>query len=202
MNYTDKIFDNNNNIESFSRGYIKHLIDTLSLISTKQIKEFVDTLLKAREVGGTIYFAGNGGSAATASHFANDIGIGTKLKDKQFRVISLCDNQSVITAIGNDYGYEYIFSKQLEGLLQKDDVLVLISASGNSKNLLMSVEVAKLKGATTVGLTAFNGGELLKLVDVSVHIPTEDGEYGVAEDIHMVLDHLTSNYLMRFLKTN
>jgi len=66
----------------------------------------------------------------------------------------------------------------------------------------MSVEVAKSKGATTVGLTAFNGGELLKLVDVSVHIPTEDGEYGVAEDIHMVLDHLTSNYLMRFLKTN
>jgi D-sedoheptulose 7-phosphate isomerase len=200
MNKTDIIFKNNSDIESFSRGYINHLINILSLISEKQIKEFVDTLMKAREVGSTIYFAGNGGSAATASHFANDIGIGTKPKNKYFRAVSLCENQSVITAIANDYGYEYIFSKQLEVVINKNDVLVLISASGNSKNLLLAAELAKLKGATTVGLTAFNGGDLAKLVDVSVHIPTEVGEYGVAEDAHMVLDHLISNYLMRFLK--
>ena len=200
MNNTDKIFHSNNEIQAFSRKYIEYLTTTLSLVSTEQIKEFVEILLKAREAGSTIYFAGNGGSAATASHFANDIGVGTRLKNNQFRVISLCDNQSIITAIGNDYGYEYIYSKQLEALIQKNDVLVLISASGNSKNLLMASDVAKLKGATTVGLTAFDGGELLKKVDVPVHVPTEVGEYGVAEDVHMALDHLIANYLMRLLK--
>jgi len=200
MNNIDNIFNKNNDVEVFSKGYIGYLISVLQDIPTKQIKNFVDVLLKARKNRATIYFIGNGGSAATASHFANDIGVGTRLKNNQFRVISLCDNQSIITAIGNDYGYEYIYSKQLEALIQKNDVLVLISASGNSKNLLMASDVAKLKGATTVGLTAFDGGELLKKVDVPVHVPTEVGEYGVAEDVHMALDHLIANYLMRLLK--
>ena len=126
--------------------------------------------------------------------------IGTKEFKKPFRVISLCDNNAIITAIGNDDGFEKIFSQQLEVLLQEKDVVVAISASGNSINLLNAFDVAKRKGATTVGLSAFDGGKLKEKADISVHVPTNKGEYGPAEDAHMVLDHMVSNYLIHFLK--
>ena len=164
------------------------------------VEQFVEILLDARSRGSTIFFIGNGGSAVTASHFVNDISIGTKSRNKPFRAISLCDNQAVITAIANDYGYEYIFSQQLAVLLKKDDVVVAISASGNSPNLLKAIDVAKQKGAINVGLTAFDGGKMKVMVDISVHVPTEKGEYGPAEDAHMALGHLVSNYLMRFVQ--
>jgi D-sedoheptulose 7-phosphate isomerase len=108
---------------------------TLERISLIQVDEFIKVLLLARERESIVYFIGNGGSASTASHFANDISIGTREFDKPFRTISLCDNQSIITAIANDYGYEMIFSRQLEVLLKGNDVVVAISASGYSPNL-------------------------------------------------------------------
>jgi len=182
----------NVDVESFGVEYIDYLCNILKSISMNQIKDFVNILLNARENGSNIYFIGNGGSAATASHFANDIAIGTKEFKKPFRVISLCDNNAIITAIGNDDGFEKIFSQQLEVLLQEKDVVVAISASGNSINLL--------NGATTVGLSAFDGGKLKEKADISVHVPTNKGEYGPAEDAHMVLDHMVSNYLIHFLK--
>ena len=113
---------------------------------------------------------------------------------------SLCDNQAVISAIANDDGYDFIFSQQLEILLREGDVVVAISASGNSPNLLKAIEVANKRQATTVGLTAFDGGALRKNVDISVHVPTDNKEYGPAEDGHMVLDHLIGNYLMRYVR--
>lgn len=169
-------------------------------ISLSDIEQFVETLLDARSRGSTIFFIGNGGSAATASHFANDIAIGTRTYDKPFRVISLCDNPSIITAIANDDGYDKIFSQQLRILLKKGDVVVAISASGNSPNLIEAIDLAKKMGNVTVGLSAFDGGKMKEMVDVSVHVPTEKGEYGPAEDAHMVMDHLVSNYLMRFVQ--
>ena len=161
----------------------------------KEIADFIDILLKARENESVVYFIGNGGSASTASHFVNDLSIGTKLTDRPFRAISLCDNLSVITAIANDYGYEYIFSKQLAVLLKEDDVVVAISASGNSLNLIKALNLAKDKGIVTVGLSAFDGGMLKKLADISVHVPTAHGAYGPAEDVHMMLDHLITSCL-------
>ncbi len=200
MNTLDKIFLEEKTINGYSKSYIKYLCTVLDKISTVEIEKFIEVLLSARENGATVYFIGNGGSAATASHFANDIAIGTRTFDKPFRVLSLCDNAAVVTAIANDHGYEKIFSKQLEVLLDKGDVVVAISASGNSSNLLAAIEVAKQRNATTVALTAFDGGKLGDVVDISVHVPTEKGEYGPAEDAHMVLDHLVGNYLMRFVK--
>ena len=199
-NQMDSMFNKNIDVESFGVEYMDYLCTILKSISMNQIKDFVGILLDARENGSNIYFIGNGGSAATASHFANDIAIGTKEFKKPFRVISLCDNNAIITAIGNDYGFEKIFSQQLEVLLQEKDVVVAISASGNSINLLNAFDVAKRKGATTVGLSAFDGGKLKEKADISVHVPTNKGEYGPAEDAHMVLDHMVSNYLIHFLK--
>jgi len=201
MNNIDKIFNKSNSVIDYSKSYLQYLNKVLSGIALNEIEDFVKVLLEARERGSNIFFIGNGGSAATASHFANDIAIGSREFDKPFRVISLCDNQAMITAIANDDGYEEIFSQQLRVLLKKQDVVVSISASGNSPNLIHAINVAKTMGAISVGISAFDGGKMKDLVDFSLHVPSEKGEYGPAEDAHMVLDHLVANYLMRYVKT-
>ncbi len=185
--------------EEFFELYKKNLINIINAISDREISEFINVLLEARERGSTVYFIGNGGSASTASHFVNDLSIGVRSSNKPFRAISLCDNQAVITAIANDYGYEYIFSKQLYTLLKEKDVVVAISASGNSKNLIKAINTAKEKKAITVGILAFDGGELKNNVDMSVHVLTPQGMYGQAEDAHMMLDQLITSYLMSFI---
>ena len=202
MNKLDQIYSESFSINDYSKSYINYLTSVLNNISLKDIEKFVEVLLEARERESSIFFIGNGGSAATASHFANDIAIGTRTYEKPFRAISLCDNQAVITAIANDDGYEKIFSQQLQVLLKKQDVVVAISASGNSPNLLDAIDTAKKMNTITVGISAFDGGKMKEMVDISVHVPTEKGEYGPAEDAHMVLDHLVSNYLMRLVKSS
>lgn len=200
MNNVDRIFNDTSNSVDFADAYLGYLTEMLAKIDRNEIAKFADVLLKARDTGAKIYFIGNGGSAATASHFANDIAIGTRSFEKPFRCVSLCDNQAVITAIGNDNGYENIFREQLQVLLQKGDVVVAISASGNSENVMRGVEYAKEVGATTVGLTGFDGGKLRGAVDHPLHMPSVKGEYGPVEDGHMIMDHLVGNYLMRYIK--
>ena len=202
MNKLDQIYSESLSINDYSKSYIDYLSAVLKNISLKDIEKFVEVLLEARERGSSIFFIGNGGSAATASHFANDIAIGTRAYEKPFRAISLCDNQAVITAIANDDGYEKIFSQQLQVLLKKQDVVVAISASGNSPNLLDAIDTAKKMNSITVGISAFDGGKMKEMVDVSLYVPTEKGEYGPAEDAHMVLDHLISSYLMRLVRSS
>ena len=201
MNNIDKIFTKSSSVSDYSKSYLEYLTSVLNVISLTEIDNFVKILLEARERGSSIFFIGNGGSAATASHFANDIAIGSREYEKPFRAISLCDNQAIITAIGNDDGYEKIFSQQLRVLLKKQDIVVSISASGNSSNLIHAINTAKTMGAISVGISAFDGGKMKELVDFSLHVPTKKGEYGPAEDAHMVLDHLVANYLMRYVKT-
>ena len=143
---------------------------------------------------------GNGGSAATASHFANDLSIGSDSYEKPFRAISLTDNQAIITAISNDFGFEDVFVKQLRVLGRPGDVAVAISASGNSSNLLAAFAYAKTVGIKTIAITAFDGGKLKNIADEGIHVPTGPREYGPAEDAHMVLDHLVGAYLMRLVR--
>ncbi len=185
---------------AFAKEYIQYLNTVLENIDPVEIGVFIKTLLNARAKGVTIFFVGNGGSAATASHFANDLAIGTNDYDKPFRVISLADNVPVLTALGNDFGYDEIFVRQLRVHAKKGDVLVGISASGNSQNLVSAFEYAKSAGIKTVALTAFDGGKMKVIADEGVHVPTEPKEYGPAEDAHMVLDHLVGAYLMRCIK--
>jgi len=201
MNKIDQIYNKSLSIDDYSKSYIDYLTSVLNSISLSDIEKFIKVLLESRERASSVFFIGNGGSAATASHFANDIAIGSKTDEKPFRAISLCDNQAVITAIANDDGYEEIFSQQLQVLLKKQDVVIAISASGNSSNLIRAIETAKKMSAITVGISAFDGGKMKEMVDVSLHVPTEKGEYGPAEDAHMVLDHLVSSYLMRLVRS-
>ncbi len=199
MNELDRIFEKSKNASSFADAYIEHLTQILSNIDSKEIANFIDILLGARKRDATIFFMGNGGSAATASHFANDIGIGTNPPEKPFRAISLTDNAAVITAISNDDGYENIFSKQLQTLMKNGDVVVAISASGNSENLLKAIKYAEQNGGITFGITAFDGGELKKITQHGIHISTGAKEYGPAEDAHMIIDHLVGAYLMKLV---
>jgi D-sedoheptulose 7-phosphate isomerase len=186
----------------FAGKYFEYLYSVLQHIDAEEIKSFIETLLDARERGAAVYFIGNGGSAATASHFANDLSIGTNDYEKPFRVMSLTDNVSVLSAIGNDFGYEEIFVRQLKVLAKKGDVLVGISASGNSQNIINAFNFAKIAEVKCVAITAFDGGKMKLIADEGIHVPTDKQEYGPAEDAHMILDHLVGGYLMRYVKMN
>jgi D-sedoheptulose 7-phosphate isomerase len=198
MNNIEKIFDRDPAV--FAKSYFDYLSDIIKSIDVQEIARFVRTLLDARERSATVFFMGNGGSAATASHFANDLSIGTNSYHKPFRVLSITDNIPVITAIGNDFGYVDIFERQLRVLGKSGDVLVGISASGNSPNLLKAYEAAKEIGIKTVALTAFDGGKMREVADEGIHVPTGLKEYGPAEDAHMILDHLVGAYLIQVVR--
>jgi D-sedoheptulose 7-phosphate isomerase len=185
---------------SFARQYVEYVGAVLRSIDVNEVAAFIATLLDARERGATIFFMGNGGSAATASHFANDLAIGTNSNHKPFRALSITDNQACVTAIANDFGYQDVFERQLRVLGKAGDVAVGISASGNSANLVKAFEVARDMGIKTVALTAFDGGRMKAMSDEGIHVPTGPKEYGPAEDAHMVLDHLVGAYLMNIVK--
>lgn len=195
MNRIDELYRGRSDPAGFARGYLDYLCEVLGALDADAIAAFVGELLDARDRGARIYFLGNGGSAATASHFVNDISIGSKSWKRPFHAISLTDNVSVVTAIANDSGYEQVFVQQLRSQLHAGDLVVAISVSGNSPNVVKAVEYAAEAGARTVGLTGFDGGRLQELADVVVHAPTNPGEYGPAEDAHMVLDHLVGAFL-------
>ena len=199
MNNVDRFYTEN--VEEFSDSYIKYLSSVLEKIDKVEIKQFITSILNARKLGSSIFFIGNGGSASTASHFANDLAIGTNSYKNTFPVISLCDNNAIISAVGNDFSYEEIFSRQLKVLGKKGDLLVAISASGNSPNLVKAFETAKECSIKTVALTSFDGGKLKEMADEVVHVPAEKGEYGPAEDAHLVINHLIGAYINRLIKT-
>ena len=200
MNKTQEMFETTENPTQYARSYLTYLAEMAKQINEVELGQFVDVILKARDRGSAVYFIGNGGSAATASHFANDIQIGTRSAGKPFRVQSLTDNVAILTAVGNDYGYEHIYVKQLEALVVENDVVVAISASGNSPNVIRGIEFAKTKKCITVSLTGFDGGQLQKMTDLNVHVPSNKGEYGPVEDFHMIFDHIIGTYLMYHCK--
>ena len=180
--------------KDFSEKYLEYLTSLIAQLDRGVIAQFADLLLDSRDAGSTTFFLGNGGSASTATHFVNDVSLGSRQFDKPFRAISLCDNQAVITAIANDDGYENIFLQQLQILAKPGDTVVCISASGNSQNLIKAIEHAKQNSIYIVGLTAFDGGYLKKNCDLNIHVPTKIGEYGPAEDLHMVVCGLIGSY--------
>ena len=183
--------------QDFSHEYLEYLSSLMAQLDRQSIAKFADLLLDSRESGSTTFFLGNGGSASTATHFVNDISLGSRQFEKPFRAISLCDNQAVITAIANDDGYENIFLQQLQTLAKAGDTIVCISASGNSKNLIKAMEYARAQNIFIVGLSAFDGGYLKKNCDLNIHIPTKVGEYGPAEDLHMVVCGLVGSYFRK-----
>jgi D-sedoheptulose 7-phosphate isomerase len=197
MNNLDNIYKKTNNFKDYAVEYFLYLHEINKKLNLNILSQIVDEIISTQKSGHTIYFIGNGGSASIASHFANDFLAGLRSR-ANFRVISLCDNQSLITAIANDYGYEYIFSHQIKNLVRQGDIVIGLSVSGNSPNIIRGFNEARGVGAKTIGITSFGGGEVASLVDISLTIEALRGEYGPAEDVFMILDHLISSYLYRF----
>ncbi|MEM7352104.1 MAG: SIS domain-containing protein [Acidobacteriota bacterium] len=182
--------------EDFADRYLTYMSDLLAQVDRGAVAQILETFIEAGEAGRTIYFLANGGSAAVASHFVNDLGIGTRAEgSRPFRAASLVDNVPTLTAVGNDEGYEKIFLYQLEAVLDAGDVVVALSVSGNSPNIIEAVRYAKKVGAVVIGCTGFDGGALRQLCDISLHQSTPRGEYGPTEDVFSVLDHLVYTYL-------
>ena len=171
--------------------HIKRTVELLEKTDLEAVSALVDKLFEAYQAGTRVYICGNGGSAATASHFSEDLAKGT-IKDqavqKRLRVSSLTDSVPFISALGNDWGYDTIFREQLVTAAEEGDVLIAISGSGNSPNVVSAVQWAAENGLFTVGFSGFNGGKLKGMVDLSVHSPVLDME--IAENTHMVVVHL------------
>ncbi len=178
--------------------YFNLLKKTIDNVDRIEISKFIDIIEEAYDRGSNIYVCGNGGSALTASHFACDLNKGASgnLK-KRFRVVPLTDSIATIMAYANDISYEDIFAEQLKNHLKKDDVVIGISGSGNSRNVLKAIEIAKKNGNITVGVTGFDGGRLRHLVSHSVNVNCNDMQ--ISEDVHVILCHLTMKILMKVL---
>jgi len=177
------------------RAYLDDCIAALNSVDLDAVKFVSDALLEARDRGASVFVVGNGGSAATASHMATDLMLGSGLVDPPLRVIALTDNQAIITATGNDLNFDQVFSRQLIHLARPEDVLIAVSASGNSPNVLACVDAAKELGLTTIAFTGFDGGRLATMVELLVHVPTRIGAYGPVEDVHLMVNHMITEQL-------
>src|ERR1039458_807258 len=187
----------------FAKDYIHGLKGVLDHLPLKPVDEIIQAIEQAQNDRRQVFVIGNGGSAATASHMMNDLCKGT-LGHKgdapwpRLRVIALTDNVSLMTAWAHDVDYARAVSEPLKNLAQRGDLLVAISASGNSPNIIAAVEAAKQLGVRVIGLAGFGGGKLAKLAEICFVVPS-DG-YGPVEDVHMILDHIITGYLYEKLK--
>lgn len=178
------------------KEYLLHEIETIQSLDISAIDAALQLLKQTYEKEGRIYVFGNGGSSATASHWQNDFNKGvSEALEKKFHFVCLNDNVPTVMAIANDIGFEEIFRFQLRGNLKDGDIVLAISGSGNSPNVINAVEYAREHGCKVIGLTGYDGGKLKKLSDVSLHVPVQSMQ--IAEDMHMMLDHLIMSVFYR-----
>ena len=181
-------------------NYITLLQQTIDQLPKDKIVRVIDLLYSARFSGRQVFIMGNGGSASTASHFVCDLSKNTRREGwPRYKVIGLSDNMAVFSAYANDEGYENVFCEQLANLLLPDDIVIAISASGNSKNVVNAIQYAKDQNAFTIGFTGFDGGILGTLVDINLHINSDIIEH--VEDLHLVLEHMIIKSLKERVQT-
>lgn len=176
--------------------YISRVRDHLDGYPQQKVVELAELLLGARQSDSMIFVLGNGGSATTASHAVNDWMIGSGLASPGLRVINLAESVAQISAIGNDDCFENVFSRPFSSLLRGGDLLVVFSASGNSPNVIRALDVGKERGLTTIAVVGFDGGAALKRADFAIHFASPRGDYGVVEDLHLILVHLVKEVLI------
>jgi D-sedoheptulose 7-phosphate isomerase len=181
-------------LETFVEDYLERLRLVVEQLPVERIAAIGDVLFDAYRDGKQVFVAGNGGSAATASHMACDLGKTTvRPNQRRLRITCLNDNVPLLTALANDAGYEHVFSEQLVSLIGAGDVLIVLSGSGRSPNILEAIRYARSRSATVIALLGFDGGEAVELADECVLVPSE--EYGLIEDLHLILDHVLTGYV-------
>lgn len=183
------------------KTYMDEIKDLLGRVPCFPIQDVIAILAHARFNNKQVIIMGNGGSAATASHFACDLGKGTLMPNvPRFRVIALTDNMPLFSALANDCGYENVFSEQIQSLIQAGDVVIGISGSGNSPNVLNAIESARRAKAITIAFVGFDGGLVKDMVDVYVHVPSNHMEQ--VEDVHLILEHLICSCLRQIIEAS
>jgi D-sedoheptulose 7-phosphate isomerase len=182
------------NTETYPGYYIETLIQEVKTIPSEKILEIDQALQSARKEGRQVFIIGNGGSAGTASHIACDFAKNTRQPEgKRMKVISLADGLATLTAYANDEGYENVFSEPLLSLAENGDVLLAISGSGNSPNILKALQTARKLGMTTLGITGFQGGKMKEMVDICLVVESESIER--IEDAHLIIAHVLTGLL-------
>lgn len=180
-------------LREYVTAYFERLKALLDEIPLERVEAMGEILYGAYKHDKQVFIVGNGGSAATASHMACDLGKNTMSVDRRrFRVVGLSDNVALLTAIANDDGYEHVFSEQLVNLIRPGDVLISITGSGRSANILEAMRYARERAATNIAFLGFDGGEARELADEYILVPTDD--YGLIEDVHLMLDHVLVGY--------
>ncbi len=179
----------NETLSELADDYLGRLQTALGSLSRGELTELGEILARAYRNGKQVFTVGNGGSSSLASHMAADLAkntIGPNMR--RFRIMSLNENAAIVTALANDLGYENIFSEQLQSLIRAGDVLIVVSASGNSPNIIRAIEYARSQSAEVVGLLGFDGGQAAQLADLAIVVPSWD--YGVVEDVHLIINHI------------
>jgi D-sedoheptulose 7-phosphate isomerase len=180
---------------SFAEAYRTNLLMTLETIDTRKVAEAIEWFREARDTGRQIFVCGNGGSASTASHFACDIVKGASFnRDRRFRIMALTDSLPTLTAYSNDVAYDCVFAEQLKNFAQPGDLVMGISGSGNSPNVLRAIEYANSIGCRTLALTGRDGGKLGPLAQLNIQV--SEPHMGRIEDAHMVICHMIGYYFM------
>jgi D-sedoheptulose 7-phosphate isomerase len=177
------------NIES----YLSRLQAAVEGLPREQLAELGDILYRTYRNGQQVFTLGNGGSASTASHMAADLAKNTiSANMRRFRIVSLNDNQALLTALANDLGYPSVFSEQLKNLIRAGDLLIALSGSGNSPNVLNAIRYAQRQSAEVVAILGFAGGQAAQLADLSIIVPSD--HYGIVEDVHLIINHILVDY--------
>ena len=191
-----QLFDAAGSLEEYATGYIANMTQALQSMDMPTVVKAVEIIEACAEKDQTFFILGNGGSGAFAGHWANDLSANTVVEGTPgFRVMSLCDNAFSITAIANDASYEEIFSIQLKANMRPGDVVLALSVSGNSPNILRGVEYANENGAYTIGCCGFKGGKLKEISQLCIHMPSSKDEYGPIEDMFSVFMHIAQSYI-------
>ena len=184
-----------NAFANFAERYRSQLLETLSRVDSAKVAQAIEWLREARDQDRHIFICGNGGSAATASHFACDMVKGASYQQKKrFRILALTDSTPTLTAYSNDVSYEFVFVEQLKNFAQPRDVVMALSGSGTSPNVVRAIEYADSAGCRTIALSGRDGGQLGPRAQLNIHVP--EGHMGRIEDAHMMVCHMICYYFM------
>ncbi len=196
MYYMKELFQSSGSFTEYYEGYCERLCQLLHRLNREVLTKIVDVMWNGIQNGKTIFLAGNGGSSAVLSHWVNDLVVGNYVMNyPPIRAVNLSDNQSVVTALGNDEGYENILVGQLRALAKEGDLLIAMSVSGNSPNIIKAVEWAKGNKLATIGIAGCDGGKMVSMCDIGVLVESTKDEYGPVEDVFSILTHIISTYI-------
>lgn len=182
-------------IEQSFMSYLAKSRQVENNIDFSALRKLISKMLEIHKTKNNFFVIGNGGSASTAQHFCTDLGVGSYYRKNPIRAISLVDNPAIVTAVSNDSKFENVFETQIGLLANRGDLVLAISASGNSLNLVKAINLAKSLGITTAAMTGFDGGVLKNISDISLHFQSKSGEYGIVEDAHLRMCHFITEFI-------